>query len=95
MNQQVIKEMLHQLGCKVAFADNGIKTVNYFRGKTWHPFDLILMDCQMPVMDGYAATEHLKKIWKINDVSIPIIALTAATMLEDKKNVQRLGWMSF
>ncbi|MGS2720896.1 two-component regulator propeller domain-containing protein [Paraglaciecola aestuariivivens] len=69
-NQEVAKSMLGLLGCDIWIADNGAEAVEHVELK--QP-DLILMDCQMPVMDGYAATKEIRKNWP----NIPIIALTA------------------
>jgi signal transduction histidine kinase/ligand-binding sensor domain-containing protein/CheY-like chemotaxis protein/HPt (histidine-containing phosphotransfer) domain-containing protein len=69
-NQEVARSMLGLLGCEVWLADNGAEAVEQVNLK--QP-DLILMDCQMPIMDGYAATEAIRKNWS----DIPIVALTA------------------
>ncbi|MFT7314837.1 MAG: signal transduction histidine kinase/ligand-binding sensor domain-containing protein [Paraglaciecola sp.] len=69
-NQEVVKSMLGLLGCEVWLADNGAEAVE--QASLQKP-DLVLMDCQMPVMDGYAATEAIRK----QCANIPIIALTA------------------
>jgi CheY-like chemotaxis protein len=69
-NQEVAKSMLGLLGCETWLADNGAEAVEQVNLQT--P-DLVLMDCQMPVMDGYAATKAIRKNWP----NIPIVALTA------------------
>jgi signal transduction histidine kinase/ligand-binding sensor domain-containing protein/CheY-like chemotaxis protein/HPt (histidine-containing phosphotransfer) domain-containing protein len=69
-NQEVAKSMLELLGCEVWLADNGAEAVEQVN---LQKPDLVLMDCQMPVMDGYAATKALRKNWP----NIPIVALTA------------------
>ncbi len=69
-NQEVAKSMLGLLGCEAWLADNGAEAVEQV--KLQQP-DLVLMDCQMPVMDGYAATRAIRQDWP----DIPIIALTA------------------
>lgn len=69
-NQEVAKSMLGLLECEIWLADNGAEAVEQVNLK--QP-DLILMDCQMPVMDGYAATKAIRQNWP----EIPIIALTA------------------
>ncbi|MFT6898488.1 MAG: signal transduction histidine kinase/HPt (histidine-containing phosphotransfer) domain-containing protein, partial [Paraglaciecola sp.] len=69
-NQEVAKSMLGLLGCDVWLADNGAEAVEQVN---LQKPDLVLMDCQMPVMDGYAATKAIRKNWP----NIPIVALTA------------------
>jgi signal transduction histidine kinase/ligand-binding sensor domain-containing protein/CheY-like chemotaxis protein len=69
-NQEVAKNMLELLGCEVWLADNGAEAVEQVN---LQKPDLVLMDCQMPVMDGYAAAKAIRKNWP----NIPIVALTA------------------
>tara|TARA_R110002153_G_scaffold19073_1_gene65870 strand:+ start:22562 stop:27091 length:4530 start_codon:yes stop_codon:yes gene_type:complete len=69
-NQEVAKSMLGLLGCEAWLADNGAEAVEQVNLK--QP-DLILMDCQMPIMDGYEATIAIRKNWP----DMPIVALTA------------------
>ena len=69
-NQEVATSMLRMLGCEVWLADNGAEAVEQINLR--QP-DLVLMDCQMPIMDGYEATVAIRKNWP----NIPIIALTA------------------
>jgi CheY-like chemotaxis protein/HPt (histidine-containing phosphotransfer) domain-containing protein len=69
-NQEVAQSMLELLGCEVWFADNGAEAVDHVNV---HKPDLVLMDCQMPIMDGYAATKAIRENWP----DIPIVALTA------------------
>jgi signal transduction histidine kinase/ligand-binding sensor domain-containing protein/CheY-like chemotaxis protein/HPt (histidine-containing phosphotransfer) domain-containing protein len=88
-NQRIIREILQMLGCEVEIVSNGKQAVELFSpGK----FDLIFMDCQMPVMDGYEATKCIRKIESQLDVlGIPIIALTAGTSVEDKQKCKIIG----
>ncbi|MDN4502498.1 ATP-binding protein [Alteromonadaceae bacterium BrNp21-10] len=69
-NQEVAKSMLGMLGCEIWLADNGAEAVDLINQQ--QP-DLVLMDCQMPIMDGYAATRKIRENWP----SLPIVALTA------------------
>ncbi|PKH00353.1 hybrid sensor histidine kinase/response regulator [Paraglaciecola sp. MB-3u-78] len=80
-NQEVAKSMLGLLGCEVWLADNGAEAVEQVN---LQKPDLVLMDCQMPVMDGYAATKAIRKNWP----NIPIVALTAG--MGDNLNQQCL-----
>ena len=75
VNQIVSKAMLENFNCEVVLAHNGVEAINAF--STQH-FDLILMDCNMPVMDGFEATKHIRILEQKNKTTpIPIIALTA------------------
>lgn len=84
INQKVTSKMLSRIGHTVLIADNGLAAVEIME-KEEH-FDLILMDGQMPVMDGFKATEIIRRREKSNqgDKRIPIIALTANAMKGDR-----------
>jgi two-component system sensor histidine kinase/response regulator len=75
VNQKVAQRFLERLGCSVTIAGNGAKAVTACELES---FDLILMDLQMPVMDGYAATREIRM--KEPGSRVPIIALTANAM---------------
>ncbi len=89
VNQIVAKDMLETFGIKVKIADNGKKAINLL---TKHHFDLVFMDCQMPIMDGYEATQHIRnsKQTAINS-NIPIIAMTANAMHGDEQKCYDVG----
>ena len=76
VNQKVVSRLLEKLGYRVELASNGQKAL-----EAWNTgrFALILMDCQMPVMDGYETTRQIRAM-EGNDHRIPIIALTAHAM---------------
>ena len=84
INQQVVQAQLEQMGLQVALADNGAEGVEKVRSEA---FDLVLMDIQMPVMDGYQATRHIRDF----NADIPIVALTAAALVEDRHKALRAG----
>ncbi len=84
INQQVAREQLMQLGLQVSLASNGLQAVEMARSGA---FDLILMDIQMPVMDGYTATRQIRAF----NPQIPIVALTAAALTEDRARALRAG----
>ncbi|KLV04194.1 ATPase [Photobacterium aquae] len=71
-NQMIINLMLSKFGIKPTIANHGQEALSYIEHQT---FDIILMDCRMPIMDGYTATERLRK----SGYNKPIIALTAGT----------------
>ncbi len=79
VNQKVIGLILSSLGHSVSFADNGQRAIELFRPKM---FDLILMDIQMPVMDGITATQRLRLLY--NDLP-PIVGLSANAFEGDKE----------
>ena len=87
INQMVIGEMLKSFGCKVTIVSDGLLAVEAMLNDT---FDLVLMDCQMPVMDGYQATAKLRSYTQFD--LIPIIALTADVMPEDKARAIEVGF---
>jgi CheY-like chemotaxis protein len=76
-NMRVTQALLETLGCRVTPARNGLEAVGIYRENT---FDLVLMDCQMPEMDGYEATRAIRQIEGFQGRRTPIIALTAHAM---------------
>ena len=88
-NQRIAQEMLHMLGCKVDIASNGAHAFDKFKsGK----YDLIFMDCQMPIMDGFSSTRKIRSFEKANGLTpIPIIALTAGISKDDKLRCKEAG----
>ncbi len=92
-NQKIAKEMLELLGCKVTLADNGEKAVEIFQRDN---VDVIFMDCQMPVMDGYAATSKIREIESAQNLAhVPIIALTAGAGKDDKTRCRQYGMSDY
>ena len=81
-NQQLIKTVLERVGFVVSVAENGREGVDQALAacERGQPFDVILMDMQMPVLDGYSATRELRT----SGYALPIIALTAHVMKEDR-----------
>lgn len=76
-NMRVTRALLETLGCEVVPARNGLEAVALYRDDR---VDLILMDCQMPEMDGYEATRAIRQIEALDGRSTPIVALTAHAM---------------
>jgi CheY-like chemotaxis protein len=91
VNQLVAEEMLTALGIKVVVTENGDEAIQKISSEE-SPFDLILMDCQMPVMDGYQATRALRH-GRAGDQhqSTPVIAMTAHAMTGDKERCLASG----
>ena len=84
INQEVALEALQHLGLDVVIAANGQQAIQKLRERD---VDLVLMDIQMPIMDGYQATRQIR----LFKPELPIIALTAAAMVEDKQKALAAG----
>jgi len=87
-NQKIASIMLSKIGCEITIAANGQEAVDFF---TEHQYDLVFMDCQMPVMDGFAATDAMRELEKTRDGHTPIIALTANAMQGDVEKCRAAG----
>jgi len=75
VNQEVANAMLISLGCQVKLVENGVQVLEAYQEKN---YDLVLMDCHMPKMDGFLASEEIRKREQIKNLpKTPIIALTA------------------
>ncbi|MBU2931866.1 response regulator [Vibrio cyclitrophicus] len=81
VNQQVAKMMLKKLGFEVDIADNGEIGVEKFKA---NEYEMIFMDCQMPVLDGFEATKQIRVLEEDSSKHIPIVALTANVVQRDK-----------
>jgi CheY-like chemotaxis protein len=87
--------MLEKRGHAVIVVENGKEAVAAIASQGERPFDLVLMDVQMPEMDGFEATSSIREREKSSGVHIPIIALTAHAMEGDRKNCLAAGMDSF
>jgi PAS domain S-box-containing protein len=93
VNRDIGVEMLESLGCNVVCAEDGSASVELAHGEK---FDLILMDCQMPVMDGFAATAAIRADEaKSNTPKTPIVALTANAMEGDRERCLSHGMSDY
>jgi PAS domain S-box-containing protein len=90
VNQRVAQRMLQKLGAEVTVADNGAVALERLAAAS---FDLALMDCQMPVMDGFSATRQIREREARAGAGahLPIIALTANVMSEDRESCLAAG----
>lgn len=89
VNRLVLGKLLKKAGCTMDFANNGEEAVaQALKNK----YDIILMDCRMPVMDGYTATTEILK--QVKDAP-PIIAITANTTVEDRAHCREVGMVDF
>jgi len=90
INQEVVMYMLLSLNCQVDVANNGKEAIQQLAKKS--DYDLILMDCQMPEMDGYQTSQYLQKKWLIEtQQKTPIVALTANAMSGDREKCLNAG----
>ncbi len=92
VNQAVTERMLHRVGLDVAMATDGRTAVAAVRE---HTFDLVLMDVQMPVMDGLDATRAIRAEQALVGLHTPIIALTASAMAQEREVCQAAGMDDF
>ncbi len=89
VNQQVVLHMLTRLGCRAHAVDHGLQALQALERDH---YDLVLMDCQMPEMDGYAATRAIRAEGSlVRNRNIPIIALTANAMQGDRETALAAG----
>ena len=89
-NQVVAGSMLRKLGCRVTLVSNGREAVDVLQKRK---IDLVFMDCQMPVLDGYQATAEIRRIENTNGFKggIPIVALTANALEGDREKCLAAG----
>ena len=91
VNQEVAKAMLKMLGCKTTTAMNGKEAVELLINQE-KCFDIVLMDCQMPEMDGFTATRHIREHEQSSDKAAhPIVALTANALTGDRERCLEAG----
>jgi CheY-like chemotaxis protein len=90
VNQRVASRLLEKIGAAVVIANDGAEAIARVAESR---FDALLMDCQMPVMDGWAATERIREIERQSGsgTRLPIIALTANVMNEDRERCIAAG----
>ena len=93
INQEVALGMLELLGANATVAENGLQAVE--KCGSQHAFDLILMDCQMPEMDGFEATRRIRLEEVRRDGRVVIIALTANAMVGDRNLCLEAGMDDF
>ncbi|MGH1372100.1 MAG: ATP-binding protein [Cellvibrionaceae bacterium] len=92
INQEVVRGALEGLDIELDVAGNGEEALTILTSHKGPSYELILMDCQMPVMDGYSATKAIRAFDSDHRYrDIPIIALTANAMLGDKENCLEAG----
>jgi len=87
INQKVMVRMLDRLGYEVEIAETGLAAVEMLERR---PYDLVFMDCRMPVMDGYEATRIIRRR-EDGAARTPVIALTASALGEDRRKCIEAG----
>ena len=95
LNREIAIEILKEYGFRMETAENGQEAVNIVSASRPGEYDLILMDIQMPVMDGMKATKHIRSLKDPKLSAIPIIAMTANAFDEDKKAAYDCGMNGF
>lgn len=85
LNAEITTTILSEMGFEVKAVEDGILCVNEMQHQPANTYDLILMDIQMPNMDGYKATDCIRHLSQLEKANIPIIAMSANAFEEDKK----------
>ena len=91
MNQMIAVEILKSAGFTIDIASNGAEAVEKMEAAPAGTYDVILMDIQMPVMDGYEAAKRIRAMEDLEKAEIPIIAVTANAFEEDRKTALEAG----
>lgn len=88
VNQMVVAEMLKTQGCEVDLVEDGDAARTAALGSR---YDLVFMDCHMPVMDGFEATRRIREAERLRGTHVPIVALTANTLAGDRERCIETG----
>ncbi len=91
INAEILTEILGMEGAACEVAENGKLAVERFENAAENEFDAILMDVQMPVMNGYEATRAIRAMERSDAANIPIIAMTANAFAEDERDALEAG----
>jgi two-component system sensor histidine kinase/response regulator len=91
VNRQLIKRLLEKRGHIVLVAENGREALNLLETANWSGIDVILMDIQMPEMDGLQATALIREHEKLTGSHLPIVAITAHVMANDREKCLEAG----
>ena len=95
LNREIAQEILCEYGFRVDTAENGAVAVEKVSTAAPGSYDLVLMDVQMPVMDGYTATRQIRALGDPALAKIPILAMTANAFDEDRRNALESGMTGF
>ena len=91
LNAEITTTILSEMGFEVKAVEDGILCVNEMQHQPANTYDLILMDIQIPNMDGYKATDCIRHLSQLEKANIPIIAMSANAFEEDKKMAMEAG----
>lgn len=91
LNREIAIELLSATGAQIDYASNGAQCVEIFNESPLYYYDLILMDIQMPVMNGYTATKTIRNLSREDAKTIQIWAMTADAFVEDYEKAKAVG----
>jgi CheY-like chemotaxis protein len=91
LNRDIAEELLKESGFEVDLAEDGVYAVEKIRAAKEGDYDLILMDVQMPIMNGYDATKAIRSLPITDAKTIPIIAMTANAFMADVQEAKNSG----
>ncbi|MGN0404399.1 MAG: response regulator [Bariatricus sp.] len=91
LNREIALYMLQEMKFRTDTAENGARAVEKVKGSSADHYDIIFMDVQMPVMNGYEATRAIRNLNNRSLAEVPIIAMTANAFEEDKQNAAEAG----
>ena len=91
LNREIAYELLSESGLIVDVAENGQEAIKLLGIRPENYYELIFMDIQMPVMNGYEAAREIRSLNRADAMTIPIIAMTADAFVEDIRNAENAG----
>lgn len=91
VNREIAKAILVEIGLEVDDASDGTDAVKMFKSSTKNYYDIILMDVQMPTMNGYEATKNIRALKRQDAKKVPIVAMTANAFEEDREKALKCG----
>lgn len=95
LNLKIAAQIIQDEGIYTEQALNGLEAVEKLKKSPENYFDLILMDIQMPVLNGYEAAKHIRRLSRQDAAKVPIIAMTAYTFPEDIIKIKQSGMNAY